>query len=349
MDANARISKPDAAFDWAMAIGSIWTIGGLFFDNAGHLRHDVDTFFTWDHALVYSGLAFLIGAVGVEAWRCRRDARTLPPGYALSVLGVVLFFVAGASDMINHIFLGFEAGFDGLLSPTHEFIGIALAILFAGPLRSAIAGAPRRLVEQLPAIIAAASILELLHFATDPFFRADPERIFGVTVPHELTRDAFTLVTLHFYGQGAGLVAVLLQSILMMGVLFFLLRSVPLRPGAIVLYMVLGNAMIAMAVGTSWLEVGGIISACIVAGIAGDLFLARYGTLAAHRRAYLAFAFLVPAAYQATFLAYVVALMGGTWWDPLFALGTIFYAGFFSLLLSYLTLVPAGASSKGFQ
>ena len=39
-------------FDWAMAIAGYWSIAGLYLDAGWHIRHDVDTFFTWAHALL---------------------------------------------------------------------------------------------------------------------------------------------------------------------------------------------------------------------------------------------------------------------------------------------------------
>ena len=119
-----------------MALAGFLTVGGLFVDIGGHLRHDVDTFFTWQHALFYSGLVLLCVIVGGEALRRRREGQGLPAGYALSAAGLFLFFVAGALDMGNHLIFGFEAGFDALLSPTHQLLAVALLLIVAGPLRS---------------------------------------------------------------------------------------------------------------------------------------------------------------------------------------------------------------------
>lgn len=340
-------------FDWAMAIAGFLTVGGLYVDFGGHLRHDVDTFFTWQHALFYSGLVLLCAIVGWE-WRRRRDTGAgLPAGYALSAFGLFLFFVAGALDMGNHLIFGFEEGFDALLSPTHQLIALALLLIVVGPLRSAMAHVPRptTLVAQLPLLLSAATVLELLHMGTLPVFRSDPERALGIVVPHEITTNAFTLATLHFYGQGAAFVSVILQSLFTMGVAFFLVRRFALRPGAMTILLVLGNCLIAIATGISWSETLGVVLASAFAGAVGDVLLAYTPSISEHRAAYLFFAFCVPAAYQGFFLAYVVALAGGTWWDPLFAAGTVFYAGLFALLLCYITLAPGerSASSKGFQ
>lgn len=334
-------------FDWAMAIAGFLTVAGLFVDIGGHLRHDVDTFFTWQHAVFYSGLVLLCAIVGSEWYRRRGMRRPWPPGYGLSVAGLFLFFIAGALDMGNHLIFGFEAGFDALLSPTHQLLAVALLLIVTGPLRSALRREPQpaSLADQLPLIVSAATILELLHMGTNPLFRSDPERWLGITVPHELTSDAFTLATLHFYAQGAGLVSVILQSLFMMGVTFFLLRNVALRPGALTLLFLLGNVLIAIAFGITWSETLGVLIASAFAGAIGDLFLAYVPALTTQRAPYLIFAFCVPAAYQAAFLAWVVAFMGGTWWDPLFAAGTVFYGGLFSLLLGYVAVDRAGASS----
>src|SRR5581483_4326904 len=155
-----------------MAIAGFWTIAGLYTDAGWHIRHDVDTFFTWAHALLYSGLLLLLCLMGARIVAARRRDETLAvslgPAYSWSAVGVLIFLIGGAADMINHLFFGFEAGFDALLSPTHQLIGAGVLLIISGPIRSAVAQAPRpaSLVQQLPAIVSAAAILELMHWGT---------------------------------------------------------------------------------------------------------------------------------------------------------------------------------------
>lgn len=329
-------------FDWAMAIAGYWTIAGLYTDAGWHIRHDVDTFFTWAHALLYSGLLFLICLTVMRYLTARnqglRNIRAaFGDAYWWSALGVIVFLAGGGADMINHLFFGFEAGFDALLSPTHQVIGTGVLLVVSGPIRSAIALRPRpaTFLEQLPAVIAAAALLELMHWGTQVFFRVDAARSLGTIVPHELGSDTITLMSIHFYQQGGSLIAVILQSLLVMGTAFYLVRNFALRPGALSIFLMLGNGLIAITHSLGWLDAASVFTASLAAGIAGDAFLAaspQFMTSPLHR---IAFAFAVPVVYSGVLLLFATAFMGGTWWDPIFAAGTLFYAGLFSVLLSF--------------
>ncbi len=324
-----------------MALAGYWTIAGLYTDAGWHIRHDVDTFFTWAHALLYSGLLLLLVLIGSRYAAARRRNESLStafgPAYSWSALGVLVFLLGGIADMINHLFFGFEAGFDALLSPTHQIIGAGVLLIISGPIRSAVSQMPRpaTLLQQFPAIISAAAILELVHWGTQVFFRVDAARALGVSVPHELDPNALTLMTIHFYQQGGSLIAVVLQSLLMMGTAFYLVRNLRLQPGALTALFLLGNGLIAVTHSIDWLDVVAVLSASVAAGIAGDAFLARAPAYFASRAWLGSFAFTVPAIYAAVLLLFTIAFMGGTWWDPLFAAGAVFYAGLFSLLLSF--------------
>lgn len=329
-------------FDWAMAIAGYWAIAGLYTDAGWHIRHDVDTFFTWAHALLYSGLLLLLFLMGTRYVSARRRGvggmrAIFGDAYWWSALGVLIFLAGGAADMINHLYFGFEAGFDALLSPTHQLVGAGVLLIISGPIRSAMAQVPRpaTLADQLPAVISAAAILELMHWGTQVFFRIDAAQSLGTIVPHELSGNAITLMTIHYYQQGGSLIAVILQSLLVMGTVFYLVRNLLLQPGALTVLFVLGNGLIAVTHSLSWLDVASVFTASVAAGIAGDLFLARSPSLASSRITFAVFAFAVPVVYAGTLLLFVVAFMGGTWWDPIFAAGAVFYAGLFSLLLSF--------------
>ena len=333
-----------------MAIAGFWSIAGLYVDAGWHIRHDVDTFFTWAHALLYSGLLLLLGLLVARYLIARRagirDFRSaFGPSYAWSAIGAIVFLLGGLADMINHLYFGFEAGFDALLSPTHQVIGAGVLLIISGPIRSAVAREPRprSLATQLPLVISAAAILELMHWGTQVFFRFDAARALGVTVPHEMGANTFTLMTLHFYQQGGSLIAVILQSLLMMGIAFYLVRNFALRPGALTILFVLGNGLIAVTHSLSWVDALSVLVASLAAGITGDAFLAG-GSMIASRVRYHTFAFTVPVVYTAVLLLFTIAFMGGTWWDPIFAAGAVFYAGLFSLLLSFVATAspPSG-------
>lgn len=324
-----------------MAIAGYWAVAGLYTDAGWHIRHDVDTFLTWAHAILYSGLALLLGILTVMYLDARRkgvrDPRTIfGAAYGWSAIGALIFLAGGIADMINHLYYGFEGGFDALLAPTHQLIGVGVLLIIAGPIRSAVTQKPRpaTLRDQLPAVIAAAAIMELIHWGTQVFFRVDAARSLGIVVPHALTADAITLSTMHFFQQGGSLIAVILQSLLMLGLALYLVRNFQLRPGALTALFLLGNGLIAITHAISLVETFAVVVASIIAGIAGDVFLAG-GPITATRLRYESFAFAVPVAYTTALVLFTIIFMGGIWWDPIFAAGAIFYSGLFALLLSF--------------
>ncbi|MBV8689482.1 MAG: hypothetical protein JOZ59_05190 [Candidatus Eremiobacteraeota bacterium] len=65
----------------------------------------------------------------------------------------------------------------------------------------------------------------------------------------------------------------------------------------------------------------------------------------ANRIRYGSFAFIVPVVYHAVILLYVIALLGGTWWHPIFAFGALLYTGIFGFLLSLVAFPQPETSS----
>jgi len=341
---NAVRSR-SAIFDWTMAIAAFWTVTGLYADLGWHIRHHVDTFFTFTHAILYSGLLLLFGIAIVAALRnvaagSRNLASLLPPGYLLSLVGIVLFAVGGAGDLVKHEALGIERDFDALLSPTHLLIGFGVMLAVCGPLRSALfSPRPRSLVAQLPALISIASALELLHWATNPFFRSNVRAGLETVLPHALTPDAITLQTLHVYEQGSGLMAFILQSLLMMGAAFYTVRNFRLRPGAMTVLFVLGNLLIGVTDSITWGEAAAVGLSSIVAGVVADFFIANMDELRANRMRFAVFAFTVPASYHIAFLIFTAFALGGVWWDPSIAAGAVIDSGIFGLFLGFVAFV----------
>jgi hypothetical protein len=334
------MTRRNLAFDWAIALGGLWLIGGLFADLGWHIREDVDSFWTGAHAMLYSGLVILFAVAGVTALSGLRSGlplrRALPRGYDLVLPGLLIFLVGGVLDAIGHHFFGFEAGFLALLSPTHQLIGLGLIFVLTSPIRAAVVAAtrPGTLLQQLPLLIAAASFLELIHWGTNYIFLSGAERAYGPLLLPVTSPEALTAQTLAFSHQGGGLTAFLLQSLIMVGMSLYLVRNFRLRPGSFTLLYVLGNGFIAVALSTSWAQAGAPIAASIVAGFLADSFLLNVTAVRSKRLRYGIFAFVVPIVYHAVLLLYIVAFLGGTWWHPIFTFGALLYTGIFAFLLS---------------
>jgi len=334
------MARRSVAFDWTMALGGLWLVGGLFADLGWHIREDVDSFWTGAHAMLYSGLLILFIATGLMAMRGIRAGVSLrgalPDGYDLVFPGLCIFLLGGVLDAIGHFLYGFEAGFLALLSPTHQLIGVGLILVLTSPIRSAIVARPRpaTLGAQLPMLIAAASFFELVHWGTNYIFPSGAERSLAPVHLPATNPEALTAQTLAFSHQAGGLTSFVLQSVIMMGITLYLVRNFVLKPGSLTLLYVIGNGFIALATATSWPQAFGPLIAAVASGIVADSFLLHGELLRASRLRYGFFAFVVPVVYHAALLLFTILFLGGTWWHPLFAFGALLYTGIFAFLLS---------------
>jgi hypothetical protein len=334
-----------------MAFASLWLAVGIFIDAYYHFHNDVETFFEPAHGVLYAGLAasvaFTVCALAYYRWRGYAWRYALPAGYDTTLWGLAVFLAGGATDMVKHQLYGFEEGFNALLSPTHLLIGAGMFLVIAGPIRSGLASfqSLRSLLGQLPVMIAAASMLELMHWGTQFIFLGEAESSMAPLAPSASPHDVLTLLTLAYYKQGLGLLAVIVQSLLITGFALFLKRRLQLAPGFLTGFMLLGNAFVAAAHSVALGQFEAVIAASAACGICGDLF--RLGPLRAESRAqtlgWYAFAFLVPAIYWAVFLAVLANTMHGIWWSHDVTIGSILYAGLFGVFLNALCFGPARA------
>ncbi len=124
------------------AILSTLVLSGLFLDGWAHTElPQLETFFTPWHAVLYSGLLATAGWISFQTVRGyrrgERGRRATPYGYGLGLVGVVLFGVAGLSDLAWHTAFGIERDLGALLSPPHLALGLGAALMISSPARSA--------------------------------------------------------------------------------------------------------------------------------------------------------------------------------------------------------------------
>jgi hypothetical protein len=332
---------PDnAAYDWMMAVASLWLSGGIMIDAWYHFHSTVETFFEPAHALLYAGLlaSYVFTAIAIISGH-RRGFQwrfALPVGYAPTLVGLALCLAAGVGDMIKHSFWGFEEGFNALLSPTHLLIGVGMLLIAAGPIRSALIRAhpPETLVTQLPLLLCAASIMELLHWGTQFIFLSEAESFNAPIAPQRFPHETLTLLTLLYDKQGIGLLAVVVQSILVSGFFLFLARRFRLAPGAVTILLVVGNAFIAAAHSNYLGQFLAVILASLAAGVVADLFRLNPAQQLSPR--WGAAAFSVPVVYWIVMLAALAATMGGIWWSPDVIAGSVLFAGIIGVFLNEL-------------
>ncbi len=321
-----------------MTVVSLWLSGGIMIDAWHHFHSTVETFFEPAHGLLYAGLlaSYIFTAIAVYVYHRRGFpfARSLPVGYELTVAGLIVTLIGGILDMIKHTLFGFEQGFNALTSPTHLLIGAGMFLIITGPIRSALdrPEPPQTLAGQLPMVLALASMMELIHWGTQFVFLPGAERINAPLPAASSAHDTLTLIALGYYKQGTGLLAVIVQSLLLAGFALFALRRIRLAPGALTLLLVVGNVFVAAAHSNEAGQFWAVVLASTVAGLCGELF--RLGPSVVSARRWNAFAFAVPAVYWVTLLYVLAVTMGGLWWSWDVISGSVLFAGIAGLFVN---------------
>ena len=298
-----------------------------------HFHTTVETFFEPAHGLLYAGLlaAYVFVAIAMSSNHRRGFdwKHSLPKGYETTAAGLIVFLAGGVLDMIKHTLWGFEQGFNALLSPTHLLIGAGMFLIIAGPVRSAIErdDPPRTLVAQLPMLLALASMMELMHWGTQFVFLSEAERMNAPLDPGRFPHDTLTLLALLYYKQGIGLLAVIVQSLLMAGFALYAAQRIRLAGGALTVMFVVGNIFIAAAHSNYLGQFIGVALASLLAGVFGDVAGRRWNL----------FAFGIPAVYWAVLLSVLAITMGGIWWSPDVISGSVLFAGLTGLFALLLT------------
>jgi hypothetical protein len=332
---------PSLSYDWMIAIAALWLSGGIMIDAWHHFHSTVETYFEPAHALLFAGLlaAYIFTAIASVAG-CRQGyplRLALPAGYESTVAGLIVCLAGGVSDMIKHSLWGFEQGFNALLSPTHLLIGAGMFLIIAGPIRSALVRPepPTTWAGQLPLVLCAASMMELIHWGTQFIFLSAAERFNAPLSPASVPHETLTLLTLQYDKQGIGLLAVIVQSILVCGFFLYLARRLRLAFGAITVLLVIGNAFMAAADSNYIGQFAAVVIASLVAGLIADLF--RLDPKDQRSVRWSIAAFTVPTSYWAVLLAMLVVTTGGIWWSPDVISGSILFAGLVGLFLNALT------------
>jgi len=322
-----------ARFDWLVVLLSAWMIGGIHLDAWAHHQFEVETFFTPWHGVLYSGFlalaAVLAGTFARNVWRGYAWQRAMPAGYELSLVGVAIFMLGGASDMLWHIAFGIEVSIEALLSPTHLLLALGGVLLATGPLRAAWSRDTAR--PSWAALVSLALLLSVLAFFTayaNPLSEAITAQGSRPTTEGEV-----------FLTQGAGMAGILVGTALMMGLVLVVVRRWSPPAGRLPfgsLAVVLGlSSLLAVSVHEDFR----LLPFTVAAGLVGDGLLRWWQPSATRPAAFRLFAFALPALFYALYFA-TLALTGGIWWSIHLWTGAIALAGTVGWLLSYAFLSP---------
>lgn len=320
-------------FDRIMMVLCSWFVGGLYLDGWAHSHHLVDkTFFTPWHAVLYSGYAanaaLLIAIVLINYRRGYSWSAAVPGGYGLSLLGVPLFLIGGAGDLIWHTLFGFEVGIDPLLSPTHLVLATSGIFIMSGPMRAVWRRAENkemgRWAAQLPALLSLLALFSMFTFFTS--FASPLIHGFLLTSPYSQMNGSW------------GAANILLQAAVLMGIILLALRRWRLPLGALTLLFTV-NAALMNVLNQDYLLAP--VVAAAVAGVISDLLLWRLQSSAKRLDGLRIFAFSVPVIYYLSYFASIILTGNTITWTIHLWLGVTVMAGCEGLLMSYLLVPPA--------
>jgi hypothetical protein len=330
-------------YDWAVVLLSFWFVAGVILDGWAHNHiRELETFFTPWHAVFYSG--FLAVAGFLIATLVRNHAKeypwrhAMPAGYELSLLGVLIFMAGGVGDMIWHELFGVEADIEALLSPTHLILALGGTLMVSGPFRAgwrhpsdqnARIG---RWVDLLPPLLSLTFVLTLWTFMTQ----------FGHPLVDTWAATGFRPRSQNFptLRQSLGILSILFQSSLLMGLVLLAVLRWRLPLGSLTLVFALNAALMSFMQDQYRL-----IPAAAVAGLAADLLLRWLRPSTVRSGPLRLFAFAVPAIYYALYFVVLIVTQGLDWSVHLWT-GSIVLAGVVGLLLSYLIIPPAPAHGQ---
>ncbi len=141
VQSNSKPRIEGKKFDIIFCLSVLWLIGGTFSDAWAHNNIPrLETFWTPWHAILYSGLFFLIGSLLTVLVVNRRRSgswlQAIPRGYTIVYFALIFMVLDGLGDMTWHLIFGVEQHLDALFSPTHLSGLIGIGLFATGPLYS---------------------------------------------------------------------------------------------------------------------------------------------------------------------------------------------------------------------
>lgn len=327
-----------------------WQIG-VYVDVWYHLHYsfEIETFFTWPHALLYAGWAAtgLIPALalgeGIGRGLPRRD--WLPAGYPLVLVGSAIFGLGGAFDLIWHSLVGFEARQEAILAPSHLWLAIGFMVSAFGLLQAAVlqrsrarsAGSRLRAID-LPVILTLAAFLRYALWFGNYAVPLGIDYAAGGAIGAGLPGYAGIAWT-NEAAQIAGVMGIFLYSMTLTLFLVAPLRWLRLPTGAITIIMLYDAALLALAT-----DLGRYLPAALGAALVAEALWAwvRRGGLGGPdgEAGYWLIGATTPLVLFALYFALAAATGGGIIWTAHLWVGVPVAAGIIGLVASALAVPP---------
>ncbi|MFZ4828994.1 MAG: hypothetical protein ACOYLB_16720 [Phototrophicaceae bacterium] len=333
--------------DWLVAIAGLLFVSGIYFDGWAHTHGRVDeSFFTVYHAVLYSGY-LLAGAIFVIAQfvNVRRGysfSNALPKGYMLGLVGVFLFGVAGVGDLIWHTLFGIEEGIEALLSPTHMLLGASGFLIASTPLRAAWQSDQQtRGVSFLPILMGVLAMIGIMTFFSQYSYYTINLGLLNGTRPASLV----------YLTDISGLMGFLIPTVVVCGMVYYLLHRWSLPIGSVTFLFALNGLM--MSLMSLNLSRQDLITALttyslgfLACGIVGDILLAILKPSPQRPTQYRLFATTLPAVLLLGMLLTVNFTgqqigEGALWWEIHMWAGVPCLGAFVGYFFSHLMLPPS--------
>jgi hypothetical protein len=319
-------------FEWLIILSSLWLFAGLYLDGWAHnnIPDQIDSFFTPWHLVLYSGYAVSAAILGVTYILNVRKGyywlQALPSVYMTSLLGAVIFAVAGNLDFIWHWLFGFEENVEALVSPSHLSLAVGGVMMMSGPLRAACRASDS---QEMPwrALLSLFIVLGVFTFFTQ-FSNAfsHPHLFLGEAPIGDTYEWDVTLISY-----------VLIPTTLFMATILMTVLRWKLPFGSLTLLLA-GNSTLMFLMAWRYSQAQWpVLVGALVSGILADVLLVTLRPSAQSEKALRWFSFLVPAIF---FLAFFLSLLltQGIWWNLNMWLGMIFFSGITGLGLSWLVI-----------
>jgi hypothetical protein len=301
LDRTKARSTP--AFDLTFAIVTALAVVGLWLDIWSHVTYGADqSIFSEYHLLFYA----------------------LPVGYSLSLAGIIFFGIIGVIDLTSHAIWGFETGIEALTSPTHLLLFSGIFVFASGPIRAEVArqrrGEGMTFLRLAPFVL---SVVATLSAITFPVFSSLPL----ISKP--------TALQIGRVDQGAtlGVLGVIIETAITMGLLLWIVRRVSLPPGSITLIFGLYCLLTTLVT-----RVPIFLPIWLIVGVLSDVAMVALKPSSGDTWRFRAFGALVPVLMWSVYYTFfiITGIGGGIWFTGYIWSGTIVEAGIIGFLLAFL-------------
>ena len=264
---------------------------------------------------------WFLGGLYLDGWAHNNLSSSLESFFTPWHAAFYSGFLAVAS---YHIWL---TGIEALFSPTHLLLATGIALIVAGPMRSTSFRLRTETADWrtlFPLILSMTFLLSLFTFmAQFAYLFTDPWVIRGHRPGNESGMR-----------QMLGILAALLHSSLLMGVVLPVLRRWRLPAGTLTFMLTVNVALM------GWMrDELMFVATAVFAGVLGDMLLLWLRPTPQRPNQFHLFAFLLPFILYALYVV-TVKITADSWWSIHMLAGLPTLAGISGFLLSYLVLPP---------